>query len=221
MRSILLAVVLLGLLVPLGIFARIGVGVGLGKIIIEEPLKLGQIHDLPSLPIINTGTEPSDYTVQVEFTADKTVLRPSRDWFTFTPDSFHLEPGEVQVVKVRLALPLGQAEPGEYFAFLQGKPVYKDEGGGVTRIGIAAAVKLSFTVVPSNFFQALQYRIRDLAKLWMPWTYIVPGLLVFAGLLLLFKKFFSFNIGIGVKQKSQSKEKSRGPRSKKVGRKTA
>jgi len=40
--------------------ANVGVGVGLGKIQIDELLKSGGIYKLPSIPVINTGDEAGD-----------------------------------------------------------------------------------------------------------------------------------------------------------------
>ena len=204
MRNVFLAAELLGLLFPAAGVARIGVGVGLGKIILEEPLQLGKIYDLPSLPVINTGDEPADYTVGVEYSGNAAVLRPSRSWFGFEPAEFHLNPGEVQLVSIRLTLPLGEAEPGDYFAYLQGRPVYKTESGG-TRIGIAAATKLSFSTVPSNFLQALRYRVKDLIEIYSPWSYILPILVVLAVFLGIVQRFAHLNLRVGI-ERSQKKE---------------
>ncbi len=61
MRKIFLLCLLI-FLFPTGVvFARIGVGVGTGKITIDENLKPGIIYKLPPLTVVNTGDEASDY----------------------------------------------------------------------------------------------------------------------------------------------------------------
>lgn len=55
------------LLLPILALARIGVGVGIGKIVVDQPLKPGLIYTLPSLPVLNTGDEPAEYGVSIEY----------------------------------------------------------------------------------------------------------------------------------------------------------
>ncbi len=66
-------------------FAGVGVGVNLGKIEIDEPLKPGGIYNFPSLGVLNTGDEPGDYEVEVTYHQDQTQLRPAQEWFSFDP----------------------------------------------------------------------------------------------------------------------------------------
>ena len=188
------------LILPAAVFAKIGVGVGLGKIHLDEPLKAGGIYDLPSLPVLNTGDEPSDYAVGVDYFQDQETrpdmgLRPATEWFHFEPQSFHLEPGKVQTVKITLTLPTKDIKPVNYFAYLEAHPVKKSEAG-VTRVNIAAATKLYFTVAPSNIFQGIYYRIASFWVFYAPWTWIVFGIIVVAIAVIYFRKHFSFQIGI-------------------------
>ena len=87
------------------------------------------------------------------------------------------------------------AEPGDYFAFLQGRPLQKTETG-MTSIGVAAATKLYFTVAPANIFVGIYYRIASLATLYSPWSYIVSAIVIAALLIAILRRFISFNIGI-------------------------
>ncbi|MFA5853949.1 MAG: hypothetical protein WC866_02565 [Patescibacteria group bacterium] len=183
---------------PLAVFANVGVGVGLGKVILEEPLKPGTIYDLPTLPVINTGDELTEYEAFIEYQENVPQLRPGRDWVTFTPRTFSLEPGKVQPVTMTLRVPLN-AKPGEYYAFLEARPLRKARTTGGASIGVAAASKFYFTVAPSNIFQAVFYRITSLIARYRPWTYIVFGFIGFVLLAAAFKKFFKLEFAISRK----------------------
>lgn len=180
--------------------AKIGVGVGSGKIQVDQDLKAGLIYTLPAITIINTGDEASDYGVGLQYRETQSEIKPPKDWFNFEPDTFHLEAGQTQVVQIKLTLPVSGAEPGNYFAFLQGRPVSTAQAGN-TSVGVAAAAKLYFTVAPANFFAGVYYRTASLAKQYSPWSYVVLGVIFAAIILVLFRRFFSFNIGVSLKKK--------------------
>ena len=124
----------------------VGVGVNVGSIEVDEPLLSGDTYRLPPVGVVNTGHVTADYSLHVTYREAQPELRPPEDWFDFDPDRFLLEPDQVQSVQVSVSIP-GSADPGDYFAFLEASPVV--EGGGVT-VGVAAAVKLSFTVEPGG-----------------------------------------------------------------------
>ena len=185
------------LFVPVSVLAKIGVGVGTGKIQLNEPIKAGGIYALPPLGVFNTGDQGADYEVGVAYHADYPQLQPPMEWFSFHPPSYYLEPGQSKSYGVKLTIPL-KATPGEYFAFLEAYPVIKKESG-ITGVGVAAAAKLYFTVAPSNWWQGFLFRAVTLFKRYQPWTYIVPAVIVLATLIIIFRRFFSFKISIGKK----------------------
>lgn len=173
-------------------FARIGVGVGTGKIQVDEKLKSGMIYQLPPVTVLNTGDEKSDYQVTTAYRETQTEFRPPKEWFIFIPEKFELDPGQVKIVEIKLNLPL-KTVPGDYFAYLEASPTARSTAGLAT-IGVAAASKLSFTVIPSNIFQGIYYKLISLWKVYQPWTgrgAIAIGVL-FA--LILFKKFFKIEL---------------------------
>jgi len=186
------------LLLPMLALAKIGVGVGTGKITVDQPLKPGLIYTLPSLSVLNTGDEPGEYGVSVEYhegqeTNPTMGLRPNKEWFKFEPESFYLEPEKIQQVQIKLNLPIKGVKPGNYFVYLEGHPVMKSEAG-VTSIGVAAAAKLYFTVAPANIFQGIYYRFISLYSRYHPWDTIILAL-IFAALVLRFiSKRFKFQI---------------------------
>lgn len=179
--------------------ARLGVGVGTGQIVVDQKLKSGIIYQFPSVSVINTGDEESDYTLDVAYHQNQPELMPNADWFTFKPSQFHLGPNAIQSVDITLSLPL-KTKPGNYFAYLEAHPVKKSENG-ITSVSIAAASKLYFTVLPSNIFEGIYYRIISFWTRYLPWTNIVGAIVATIIIILLFKRFFNLNIQI--KKKSQ------------------
>ncbi|MCL4415129.1 MAG: hypothetical protein M1365_00285 [Actinobacteria bacterium] len=182
-------------------FARIGVGVGTGKIRIEQDLKPGMSYDLPPFTVINTGDEDSRYSVSVSRLEGQKEFFPKKEWFAFSPSAFSLKPGKAQVVKVRLNLPV-RAEPGKYFAYLEGFPVAKEQDKGGALIGIAAASKLYFTVVPANIFEGIYYKILYFWQNNQPFTGIFAVALVVLVVWRYLKQFL--NIQINFKKKEES-----------------
>ena len=173
--------------------ASVGVGVNLGKIQIDEPLKPGGIYNFPSIGVINTGDTAGEYELAVTYHQDQPQLRPVQEWFSFSPSSFNLEPGQSQSVAVKLTLPV-KAKPGDYFAYLEAHPIIK--AGPGTTIGVAAATKTYFSVIPANIWQAIIWRISSFWTMYAPWTYVVLAIIVAAIIIALFRKFFAFQIGI-------------------------
>ena len=190
-----LAILLVGF--PFLASASVGVGVNLGKINIDEPLKPGGLYTFPIIGVINTGDEAGDYAFEVTYHQDQPELRPDGEWFSFSPSAFHLEAGESQNVEIKLTLPV-KMKPGDYFAYLEAHPVIISGPG--TTIGVAAATKTYFTVITANLWQAMVYKASSLFILYAPWTYVVLAILIGAILIWLFRRFFSFNIRISKKE---------------------
>ena len=197
-------IILVGLLVtPYAAAAKIGVGVGTGKIQVDQALKAGVIYTLPPFSVINTGDEPARYQILVQHRENQAELVPAPEWFTMTPQTFDLDPGKVQVVAVKLNLPVQGVRPGDYFGLLTAKPDQPAAAAGGTSIGVAAASKLYFTVAPANIFEGIFYRIGSLVRLWTPWSYIVPGIVILAILIIILKKFVNFDISVKKKKKKR------------------
>jgi hypothetical protein len=189
--------------------AKLGVGVGTGKIQVDEELRAGMIYELPNLSVFNTGDEPSYYEVSIDFRSGQKQLKPKREWFVFSPKQFYLEPGDAKSVEVSLKLPLKGVEPGDYFCFLLGRPVVNDVSD-TTGVGIAAAAKLYFTVKPANVLSATYYRLLHFWQDYYPWTAIVSGTI--AGLIVLVILWKILGISINVrteKKKEKGKEKQK------------
>lgn len=202
MKKILFLFLFLTLLFPTFALARIGVGVGIGKIVVNEKLKPGILYTFPHLTVINTGDQPSDYEVLVTFNEKQPQLFPKSDWFIFSPQHFHLDPGKVEQVDVKLNLPLTM-QPGNYFAYLEAHPIQADKNGQTT-INIAAAAKLYFTVVPANIFQAMYYKTITFWTTYEPWTNWIGILVVIIIIISLFKKYVHLEVNLKKKKDQQS-----------------
>ncbi len=200
-KSLILAIVLLGLSASL-VTAKVGVGVGLGKVQLDETLSPGGVYNLPTLPVLNTGDEDGDYEVEVTFLSEQQELKPEATWFSFAPQSFPLSAGDSQPVEVRLTLPV-DTRPGDYFAFLEAHPVQKAEG---TTIGVAAATKLNFTVKPSGVLGAAIERIRSLIETNAPTSYYALGLVGGIILIVVVRRYLEVNVGLKAKKTELEKD---------------
>lgn len=175
------------------LFAKVGVGMGAGEIRVTESVKPGGIYSLPSLRVFNTGDETTTYAMNVAYHQDNPELRPEKSWFTFTPPTFTVEPGESQEVEITMLVPV-KTDPGDYFAFLESGPVTTGEAG--TSVGVAVATKLYFTVIHANMWEAITYRISAFLTSYAPWSWIGVGIMTLAILGFLFVRFFSLNISL-------------------------
>lgn len=173
--------------------AKVGVGMGAGEIRVDEPVKLGGIYELPSVRIFNTGDEVTTYGMNVAFHQDYHQLRPAKEWFSFSPATFTINPGESQEVLITMIVPL-KGEPGDYFAFIESGPVPTNAPG--TSVGVAVATKLFFTLVPANIFQAISFRVSSFFETYSPWSWGGLGLIALIILVMFFRKFFSFNVAV-------------------------
>jgi hypothetical protein len=118
--------------------------------------------------VINTGDEPTAYTIGVAYHEGQSELRPAAEWFDFSPRDFDLGPENSQVISMKLDLPL-KMEPGKYFAYVEAQPV-PAAASGETVVGIAAATKVHFTVAPANPLQGIWYKIASAWKVYSPWS---------------------------------------------------
>jgi len=177
----------------------IGVGVGTGRIVLDEPVKPSLTYELPTIAVFNNGDVESEYQMTVQYNEVQDELKPPASWITFSPTTFFLEPGKAQQVEITLQ-PEYNAKPGKYFAYLEASPLKKDETGQ-SSVSVAAATKFHFEVIPANFIMRIYYA---LLAFWVTYKiYIIPILIILAIILLvlLIKKY----LNIEVKRKKQEK----------------
>ncbi len=187
--------------------ATVGVGVGTGKITVDEVLKPGTIYSLPVFTVLNTGDETATYEVSIAYHEDQPELRPPENWFAFSPRSFELEPGQVQNVDVKLNLPF-RTEPGEYFTYLEASPTKRNGAEGEASIGIAAASKLFFSVESANVLVGMYYRAISFWNVYAPWPQRALIVLVAAAAAILFKTYFNIEIDLKKPAKKSKKNSS-------------
>ena len=181
-------------IIPLISNARIGVGIGTGKIQVSKKLNPGGIYTIPTVTVLNTGDVESDYKMDIQYNEIQDQLKPSAEWFHFSPLSFHLKPGQAQPIHINLILPV-KAHPGDYFAYVEARPTMAKKQGVMT-IGIAAATKLYFTVAPANFIQGIIYRTTSFWNKYSPWTWIVLVIIILISFGKWFKERFHFQIAV-------------------------
>lgn len=185
------------------VWARLGVGVGTGKIEVDEKLMPGMRYELPDLSVLNTGDESSYYEVKTAYHTGQEQIIPDKEWFEFNPREFHLDPGEGKQVKVTLNLSV-KAMPGDYFVYLEGRPIINNEEGK-TSIGIAAAAKLYFTVAPANILQGIYYKVLAFWIHNQPWTNIAAGVVA----VLVMLRFIKNNFNIQVQRTRKNRRTNR------------
>lgn len=151
-----------------------GVTLGIGKIVMNEPLRAGGHYPLPQVPVTNSGTVESAYQVVINTIEGQEEMKPDPAWFTIRPQSFRLRPQERQEVTVSLDLPW-LLRPGAYFCLIQVGPVVEVQGTG---LGVAAAAKLYFTVEHGNILTATLYSVLDALQKRAPWSYLVLAAVV-------------------------------------------
>lgn len=165
-----LALALFGAMaVPAPAQAEPGVTLGIGKIVMNEPLRAGGHYPLPQVPVTNSGTVESAYQVVINTIEGQEEMKPDPAWFAIRPQSFRLKPQERQEVTVSLDLPW-LLKPGAYFCLIQVGPVVEAQGTG---LGVAAAAKLYFTVEHGNILTATLYSVLDALQKRAPWSYLV------------------------------------------------
>ncbi|MCG2685915.1 hypothetical protein L6258_00925, partial [Candidatus Parcubacteria bacterium] len=136
--------------------ARVGAGIGIGRIRIGQELTPGGIYPLPKIPVVNTGTEGGTYEMGLSYLEGQGEVRPDETWVEFEPRRLHLEAGEMRHIEASLRLPTN-ARPGDYFSLLEVRRVPPE---GKVRVGPAAAAKFYFSVRASSVLGA--YRARFL-----------------------------------------------------------
>lgn len=179
--------------------AKVGVGINLGKISVNQPLYAGGQYNLAKMSVINTGTESGEYKLSISYLEGQKKLKPDEAWFKFTPKKFFLKPGEAKQVDIEMLLPI-DATAGKYFAFVEGRPVAKKKG---MAIGVAAAAKLTFSVKSSSLFYAIINRLKAIILNLAPYSYIFFGLLALVLAILLTRRYV--NVSFSLRKRDNKK----------------
>ena len=195
--GIVLLVLLLLLAVGQPAMARLGVGVNVGNIEVNETLLSGGLYKIATMSVINTGDEAGDYGVGVSYRSGQEELKPPEDWFRFSPAKFKLRPGQAKPVEISLIVPVN-AKAGDYFALVEGHPIAK--GKGLT-VGIAAAAKMQFSIKSSSLFWSIYNRMASWFKTNAPYSFIGVLLVLLAVVTLIIRRYLRFSFRIERKGK--------------------
>ena len=174
--------------------AQAGVGIMPGVIRVDEPLLPGH-YNLPSVQVVNTGGEASEYEVELARMAEQEELHPPPEFISFSPKSFYLEPRANQVVSLSLDIPV-KAKPGDYLAYIEAHPVAPGNG---TTIGVAVATKLFFTIKPANIVVGVFAAISSFFSVRAPISYIVLGAVLLGIVVFFLRRRISFEVKVGRK----------------------
>ena len=129
--------------------ASIGVGVQADPVRLAGAAHPGGGYGLPSLYVVNTGTQPESLTVQVERLAGDTGQAFPASWVQVGTISGNLQPRQQALVTLRLVPPAG-AKPGSYRGDLvvTGTPAAAGATTGGVRFGAGATTPIEFTLTP-------------------------------------------------------------------------
>ena len=187
--------VVIGFLGAGSVQAEVGLGIMPATIRVEEALMPGGRYRLPSLQVLNTGTEGSQYELGFARMAVQDELQPPNEFISFSPGSFYIEPGANQIVSLSLDIPI-KAKPGDYLAYIKAHPV--SEVGG-TSIGIAVATKLYFTVKPANVVAGVANAVGNFFSRTAPFSYVVVGVVVLGGAIFFLRQRIKFEVRLARK----------------------
>jgi hypothetical protein len=163
----------------LPVAASMGAGLDLAEIKVDEALRPGEVYQLPTVGVLNTGDRAGSYKATIAAGSDQTEPVPCADWFQLEPRSFDLEAGASTRVAVSMHLPV-DAQQGDYFVLIEVRQV--TEGGGDA---IGAATRLHFSVKKSDrgFFHRAA-----------PYLCAGAGLVAAVALIWLFRRFSPFRL---------------------------
>jgi hypothetical protein len=130
--------------------SSIGTGVGATPLQLQVAAKPGHRYRFPSLYVVNTGSQTSEYAVRVQ----QLGTRPGKDvpasWLRLGRTRLRLRPHKSAVIPVRLLLPRN-VPGGHYRTDLVVGTSTRRPGHGAA-LGAAAADELSFTVTGTGGF---------------------------------------------------------------------
>ena len=170
-RRWLLAVAFGLAVLPSPVVASLGAGVGASPIVLSHPAQPGHSYQLPTLYVLNTGTEPAYYLVRVQAIGQNQVHPVPTSWVQFGTNHFQLQPRQSLAVPMTLIVP-SDAAAGSYRSYLVAGTVPASQTGGVA-FGAAAATRLEFTVSPPSGF--------TFPWPWPWWVYLLLGLVIVVG----------------------------------------
>ena len=131
---------------PLAAEASVGVGIQAGPVRLGSVAHAGQSYSLPSVYVVNTGTETETVILRVERLSHGPGRAVPPSWIQVAGHGVQLQAHQSARIPLQLVLP-GGAQRGRYSS-----DIVADVTGtisvGQANLGVAAATKLVFSVVP-------------------------------------------------------------------------
>lgn len=129
---------------PAASYASVGVGVQAGPVRLHGAAHPGGTYTLPSVYVVNTGTQPESVALTIERISPGTGRTVPAAWVSVSSAPVRLSHGQAARIPLSLSVPR-TAKPGRYFSDV----VAKGSGtlsAGAANLGVAAATDLEFTV---------------------------------------------------------------------------
>jgi hypothetical protein len=154
--------------------ASIGVGIQANPVTLSAAVRAGGSYTLPSLYVVNTGSQAESITVEVKRLSSGTGQTVPASWIKVGSTGGQLQARQQELIPLQLNAPAG-AKPGRYRSDLvvTGSAGPAASAGGV-QFGAAAATGLEFSIVPgpvSDDFLGLP-----------PWKWWLIGIVALGGL---------------------------------------
>lgn len=131
---------------PLTAAASVGVGIQAGPVRLGSVAHAGQSYSLPPVYVVNTGTETETVSLRVERLSHGPGRAVPPGWIQVAGHGVQLEARQSARIPLQLVLP-GGAQRGRYLSDIVAT-VAGTISVGQANLGVAAATKLVFSVVP-------------------------------------------------------------------------
>jgi hypothetical protein len=132
--------------VPVVADASVGLGIQAGPVRLAGGAHPGGTYPLPAVYVINTGTQDESVVIRVEHLSPGAGRAVPSSWVQATGSAVKLSGNQSARIPLQLTVPRG-AQPGAYLSDVVAKGSAALGAGGAN-LGVAAATKLQFTVVP-------------------------------------------------------------------------
>jgi cobalamin biosynthesis Mg chelatase CobN len=131
--------------IPGTAWADLGVGVTANALELPHALRPGNSYQLPTLTVVNTGSQAASYHLRIERLTKKntaTTIPPA--WITFSDPAFGLAPKDRASVVLRVSVPRS-AQSGTYTSDVIATGTLPN-AQSQAKAGAAAAAAINFTV---------------------------------------------------------------------------
>lgn len=126
--------------------ASVGVGIQAGPVRLAAGVHPGGSYVLPPVYVVNTGTQEESVVIRIEHLSPGSGRPVPPSWVHAGGPAVMLSARQSARIPLQLTVPAG-ARPGAYLSDVVAKAAASLPAGGAS-LGVGAATKLQFTVVP-------------------------------------------------------------------------